>query len=227
MLTVPEAARRTGRNPETIRRWIREGKLAAHKVGTQHLIEPGDLAAAIGGEGHRVGEAAAVYDAHEGARDRGEAFPNQWLPAIVGRLVRAADPVQIVLFGKRASGTGSTDADYELLVILDQVLDQKAATIALRGSFDDIPVGAAIFVESVTQAAQGRRGVSSRARDEGRTVYARDAIPPASILQRLIESGRISPPANPDTSVLPPTWPATSGISATESLLAERRSDPR
>ena len=39
MLTVPEAARRTGRNPETIRRWIREGKLAARKVGTQHVIE--------------------------------------------------------------------------------------------------------------------------------------------------------------------------------------------
>ena len=42
-LTVPEAARRTGRNPETIRRWIREGKLASRKVGTQHLIEEDDL----------------------------------------------------------------------------------------------------------------------------------------------------------------------------------------
>lgn len=42
-LTVPEAARRTGRNPETIRRWIREGKLRAHKVGTQHIIEEVDL----------------------------------------------------------------------------------------------------------------------------------------------------------------------------------------
>jgi excisionase family DNA binding protein len=42
-LTVPEAARRSGRNPETIRRWIREGKLRSRKVGTQHLIEEGDL----------------------------------------------------------------------------------------------------------------------------------------------------------------------------------------
>jgi len=42
-LTVPEAARRTGRNPETIRRWIREGRLAARKVGTQHVIEEHDL----------------------------------------------------------------------------------------------------------------------------------------------------------------------------------------
>jgi excisionase family DNA binding protein len=43
-LTVPEAARRTGRNPETIRRWIREGKLAASKIGTQHFIDEADLA---------------------------------------------------------------------------------------------------------------------------------------------------------------------------------------
>ena len=48
MLTVPEAARRTGKNPETIRRWIREGKLAARKVGTQHVIEEADLSELIG-----------------------------------------------------------------------------------------------------------------------------------------------------------------------------------
>ncbi len=44
MLTVPEAARRVRRNPETIRRWIREGRLRASKVGTQHVIDEGDLA---------------------------------------------------------------------------------------------------------------------------------------------------------------------------------------
>src|SRR4051812_44056025 len=48
MLTVPEAARRAGRNPETIRRWIREGKLPARKVGTQHVIEEVDLSAIVG-----------------------------------------------------------------------------------------------------------------------------------------------------------------------------------
>ena len=48
MLTVPEAARRSGRNPETIRRWIREGRLRARKVGTQHIIEEDDLAGIIG-----------------------------------------------------------------------------------------------------------------------------------------------------------------------------------
>lgn len=43
MLTVPEAARRLRRNPETIRRWIREGKLRSTRVGTQHLVDEADL----------------------------------------------------------------------------------------------------------------------------------------------------------------------------------------
>lgn len=47
MLTVPQAARRAGRDPETIRRWIRAGKLRARKVGTQHVIEDADLEAVL------------------------------------------------------------------------------------------------------------------------------------------------------------------------------------
>ena len=43
MITVPEAARRIGRDPETIRRWIRSGRLKASKIGTQHVIEEADL----------------------------------------------------------------------------------------------------------------------------------------------------------------------------------------
>ncbi len=46
MLTVADAARRTGRNPETIRRWIRDGRLRANKTGARHLIEEADLEAA-------------------------------------------------------------------------------------------------------------------------------------------------------------------------------------
>ena len=43
MVTVLEAARRLGRDPETIRRWIRSGKLKARKIGLQHIIEEKDL----------------------------------------------------------------------------------------------------------------------------------------------------------------------------------------
>jgi excisionase family DNA binding protein len=48
MITVPEAARRTGKDPETIRRWIRSGRLRARKIGTQHVIEEDDLKAVTG-----------------------------------------------------------------------------------------------------------------------------------------------------------------------------------
>ena len=51
MITVPEAARRVGKDPETIRRWIRSGRLAARKIGTQHVVEEDDLAAVLAENG--------------------------------------------------------------------------------------------------------------------------------------------------------------------------------
>lgn len=48
MLTVPEAAKRTGRNPETIRRWIRAGRLRTHGVGREHLIDEEELRDLVG-----------------------------------------------------------------------------------------------------------------------------------------------------------------------------------
>jgi excisionase family DNA binding protein len=42
-MTVPEAAERVKRNPETVRRWIRSGRLRAQRIGTQHLIDEVDL----------------------------------------------------------------------------------------------------------------------------------------------------------------------------------------
>jgi excisionase family DNA binding protein len=47
MITVPEAARIAGRDAETIRRWVRSGRLPASKVGMQHVIREQDLAALL------------------------------------------------------------------------------------------------------------------------------------------------------------------------------------
>ena len=47
MLTVPEAARRADRDPETIRRWIRNGRLHARKLGARHAIDEADLDALL------------------------------------------------------------------------------------------------------------------------------------------------------------------------------------
>lgn len=45
MLTVLEVARRVGRDPETVRRWIRSGRLPAKKVGLQHMVDEDDVPA--------------------------------------------------------------------------------------------------------------------------------------------------------------------------------------
>ena len=50
MITVPEAAKRAGKDAETIRRWIRMGRLRAQKIGTQHVIDEADLDALLDDE---------------------------------------------------------------------------------------------------------------------------------------------------------------------------------
>ena len=68
MITVPEAAKRTGKHPETVRRWIREGKLRSSKVGTQHLIDEAALV--------DLGEAAVVPRKRLERTTTGENMPN-------------------------------------------------------------------------------------------------------------------------------------------------------
>ncbi|GAA1833311.1 helix-turn-helix domain-containing protein [Agromyces salentinus] len=48
LLTVREVAARTGKHPETIKRWIRDGHLLAVRLGPRDLrVRASDLAAAV------------------------------------------------------------------------------------------------------------------------------------------------------------------------------------
>jgi excisionase family DNA binding protein len=44
LLSVRDAARQFGKNPETVRRWVWSGKLPAEKLGNQLFIKSHDLA---------------------------------------------------------------------------------------------------------------------------------------------------------------------------------------
>jgi antitoxin (DNA-binding transcriptional repressor) of toxin-antitoxin stability system len=48
-----------------------------------------------------------------------------------------------------------------------------------------------------------------------------------STIAQLVAEGRVSPPLNPDTTQLPKRYPVITGTTATDALLAERRSDRR
>lgn len=202
MLTVPEVARRVGKHPETIRRWIREGKLPATKIGTQHIIDEDDLAL-VGGlppadrsdrapdatadvvaairrsraeRSVRIAEAVASYGSDLAAPPHPAEGGGLWLPAIVGRIVRLVDPVRIVLFGSRARGDVREDSDYDILVILDEVENRRAMRIRIRGALDDLPIAKDVIVATADEVAghHGRPwGVLHWALAEGRVVYER------------------------------------------------------
>ena len=61
----------------------------------------------------------------------------------------------------------------------------------------------------------------------GRTVATLGPAMSGTSLARLIEEGKVTPPLQPDTSRLPDPLPVTTGMTATQALLAERRDDRR
>lgn len=47
LLTVKQVAKRLHQKPATVQKHCREGRLKAHKIGRQYLIDPADLRAYI------------------------------------------------------------------------------------------------------------------------------------------------------------------------------------
>lgn len=92
------------------------------------------------------------------------------------RIVRKFDPVEVILFGSRARGDNRPDSDVDLLVVLDDVRDRRAARVAIGSELAHMPLPKSILVatpEDVTHADETYGTALRTGLREGRVLYRR------------------------------------------------------
>ena len=97
------------------------------------------------------------------------------MQAAIERLVAAAQPTRIILFGSRARGDADDRSDVDLLVIKPHVADRYEELVqlnkALRGLL--LPVDLLLVSEQEFEERASQAGtVEDAARREGRVLYA-------------------------------------------------------
>ncbi len=104
--------------------------------------------------------------------------PAEWVPEVVDAIVRAFDPIEVVLFGSIARGDAGPDSDIDLLVVLPRVEHRIEAAMAIRDAIAELPPPIDI-VPTDPGEIERRRAVPSSvihtALSEGRVVYERAA----------------------------------------------------
>ena len=103
-MTVPEAAQLLERNPKTVRRRIREGKVLAKKLGSQHFLEPADLVR------YAVAKSTTLPLPRAWQRTRsGASMPDMTVPAVrQPNTTRIPTGTCATGCGKRGSGAGGS-----------------------------------------------------------------------------------------------------------------------
>lgn len=99
-----------------------------------------------------------------------------WLPIAKRRIVRRFHPERIVLFGSQARGEADEDGDIDLLVVMPEGTDQRAAARDIRLALADVEIAKDVFVTTPSRIARYGHLVGSilePALREGVTIYAR------------------------------------------------------
>lgn len=142
-----------------------------------------------------------------------------YLEAVTGAIVAAFEPRRIVLFGSRARGDVHGDSDYDLMVELPRVDDERATAWAIK---DAIPKGTRVDITVRTPARFEERRDDPGTLDwdisrEGVVIY-----PPGADSQALRPAPRVREKEGPPKSV--GEWLRTGDIDVTvvEQLLAQQ-----
>ncbi len=96
------------------------------------------------------------------------------LTEMVQRIVERFHPLRVVLFGSRARGDARPDSDYDLLVVMPDGTDRRAATVAMLGALNGVPAFVDVVVttpESLAKVSGLRASVLIPATREGITIY--------------------------------------------------------
>ena len=100
--------------------------------------------------------------------------PDETLREIVARIVAAANPDQVILFGSAATGEMAADSDLDLLVVEPQVSDTRRESIRLRAALEGVPFPIDVIVMSRTRLEETKSvigGIAYPAHRYGRVLY--------------------------------------------------------
>ncbi len=102
--------------------------------------------------------------------------PTPDMEAIVGRIVKAAHPEKIILFGSRARGDHRPDSDIDLLVVVKKVENRGRMMVDFRSAVGSVGFGVDVLVYSpaeMKQRAEWDSSAISWALKEGKVLYER------------------------------------------------------
>lgn len=102
----------------------------------------------------------------------------EWLPAVVERVVERFDPLRVILFGSLARGEMKYDSDIDLLVVFDEVelKNKRELAVDIRRAIAGVPVPVDVVVTDVDEIDRQGHIVGTVLRPalrEGTVVYER------------------------------------------------------
>lgn len=101
-------------------------------------------------------------------------LPDQTIQAAIERIVAAADPTKVILFGSYARGEANEDSDLDLMVVEPHVDDRAAEMIRLRRAVGSVGIGVDVLVYSDTEFEERKNWLSTVvywASREGKVLY--------------------------------------------------------